>query len=45
MGYHRLTLRLGEARSIRLRRGLAAVAALALLVKTVWFSAPGNVCL
>ena len=45
MGYHRLTLRLGEARSIRLRRGLAAVAALALVVKTVWFSAPGNACL
>lgn len=45
MGYHRLALRLGEARSVRLRRGLAALAALALLAKLLWFNAPGNVCL
>jgi sulfite exporter TauE/SafE len=45
MGYHRLSLRLGEARSIRLRRGLAGVAALALLTKLIWFNSPGNVCL
>ena len=45
MGYHRLSLRLGEARSIRLRRGLAALAAFALLTKLLWFQTPGNVCL
>lgn len=45
MGYHRLTLRLGEARSLRLRRGMAGVAALALLTKLLWFQASGNVCL
>jgi hypothetical protein len=45
MGYHRLSLRLGEARSVRLRRGLAGIAALALATKLIWFNAPGNVCL
>ena len=45
MGFHRLSLRLGEARSIRLRRGLAGFAALALLTKLIWFNSPGNVCL
>jgi len=45
MGYHRLSLRLGEARSIRLRRGMAGIAALALLTKLLWFQTPGNVCL
>ena len=45
MGYHRLSLRLGETRSIRLRRGLAGLAALALLTKLIWFNSPGNVCL
>ncbi len=45
MGYHRLTLRLGEARSIRLRRSMAGLAALALLTKLLWFQTSGNVCL
>ncbi len=45
MGYHRLSLRLGETRSVRLRRGLAGIAALALATKLIWFNAPGNVCL
>ena len=45
MGYHRLSLKLGNVRAIRLRRALAGLAALVLMVKLVWFNTGSNVCL
>lgn len=45
MGYHRLSLRLGDARAVRLRRILAGLAALILAVKLVWFNTGTDVCL
>jgi sulfite exporter TauE/SafE len=44
MGYQRLAFSLGSAKAIRLRRGLAGVAALILAIKLLWFPAPSGVC-
>ena len=44
MGYQRLAFRLGSAKAIRLRRGLAGVAALVIAAKLLWFPATTGAC-
>lgn len=44
MGYHRFAFSLGSAQALRLRRSLAGLAALVLIVKLLWFPASTGVC-
>lgn len=45
MGYHRLSLRLGQAKAQHVRRALAGLVALGLAAKLLWFTPSTGVCL
>lgn len=45
MGYQRVARSLGQAKAQRVRRGLAGLVALGLIVKLLWFTPSAGVCL